>query len=689
VFRFVLAALAVALGASGGAQERARPAPLALGGALGPTRIELAGKPISLYPHFQFTRSFNAGEPIRIAFDPRVQRSLARRTVDVFLIRHAELERHLAGEKLTGNPLRVTIAGPSLKDNVFLFDAGTLEAAAKVDDQGTFLLGRGYDLAVDVDRDGALGAGDFVDGSLEEAGFTVVEDFVDFRDEQARTTGPYDVNEVLYNGGGPNQRMAVYFPTAIATLGELPLLVVSHGNGHQYTWYDHVGFHMASWGYVVMSHQNNTGPGIETASTTTLSNTELFLARLEEIAGGALAGHVDSHRIAWMGHSRGGEGVVRAYRRLELGTPLATRYTLSDIKLVSSIAPTDFLGPNSSNMGAAPYHLWTGGADADVNGCANCDICQTFHLLERADGTRFSISLHGAGHGDFHDDPSSSVAAGPCRIGRATTHAIMRAHLLPLVQYVLHDNRACLDYLTRQWEEFHATSAPDSLPGGCVSVDLMYVPGPERERYAIDDFQSNPLRGVSSSGGRVLRSPALDVTLAEGRLDDATQDFSDLPSDAMNGMTLASRNDSASGLVFEWSANETVTFEVLPEARDFRAWRTLSFRAAQATRDARTTAELGDLDFSVRLIDANTRASTIRIGAYGGGIEEPYQRTTCGLGAGWANEFETIRVPLADFVRDGHVLDLSNVIAVELAFGSTYGSAFGRIGLDDLLLSRD
>ena len=60
-------------------------------------------------------------------------------------------------------------------------------------------------------------------------------------------------------------------------------------------------------------------------------------------------------------------------------------FTRQSILLVSSIAPTDFLGPNDSDMGAAPYHLWTGGADADVNGCADCDVCQTFHLLDRAD----------------------------------------------------------------------------------------------------------------------------------------------------------------------------------------------------------------------------------------------------------------------------------------------------------------
>src|SRR6185436_10754074 len=351
-----------------------------------------------------------------------------------------------------------------------------------------------------------------------EAGFYVVEDFVTFKRPGLKETGPYGVTEVFFHGGERFTDEDIYFPTNVASLGALPLIVVSHGNGHNYQWYDHIGYHMASWGYVVMSHSNNTGPGIETASTSTLKNTELFLGSLGTIAGGALNGHVDGHRIVWIGHSRGGEGVARAYRRLMNHSPLATLYRVEDVKLVSSIAPTDFLGPGVSDMGSAPYHLWTGGADSDVNGCADCNICQTFHMLERADGTRFSISLHGAGHGDFHDDPSSSVATGPCLIGRATTHAIMRGYLLPLVQYNLDGNKACLDYLTRQYEEFRATGTPDPTAAPqCIVVDMMYVPGPERERLVIDDFQTNQVPELSSSGGQVFHSPGLENRIEEGR----------------------------------------------------------------------------------------------------------------------------------------------------------------------------
>jgi hypothetical protein len=77
------------------------------------------------------------------------------------------------------------------------------------------------------------------------------------------------------------------------------------------------------------------------------------------------------------------------------------------------------------------------------------------------------------------------------------------------------------------------------------------------------------------------------------------------------------------------------------------------------------------------------------VAAYEAGLEEPYQRTGSGSGAGWQNEFETIRIRLTDFLHNGSGLDLSNVVAVRLDVGPSFGSAEGRLGLDDVMLSKD
>ena len=138
---------------------------------------------------------------------------------------------------------------------------------------------------------------------------------------------------------------------------------------------------------------------------------------------------------------------------------------------------------------------------------------------------------------------------------------------------------------------------------------------------------------------------------------------------------------------YEAGANRFLEFAVVPAARDMTQYDYLSFRACQATRHPRTTAVLGDTTFNVSLRDGTGTTSTINIGAFGGGIEEPYQRTSCGVGAGWANEFETIRIRLTGYLHNGSGLDLTDVRAIRFDFGQASGTNQGRLGLDDLELT--
>ena len=91
----------------------------------------------------------------------------------------------------------------------------------------------------------------------------------------------------------------------------------------------------------------------------------------------------------------------------------------------------------------------------------------------------------------------------------------------------------------------------------------------------------------------------------------------------------------------------------------------------------------------VELRDNAGHVSSANIGAWGGGIEEPYQRTGCGTGAaGWGNEFETIRLRLTDLQHDGSGLDLTDLAAVTFRFGPSFSSpAMGRLGFDDLMFT--
>ena len=640
-------------------------------GALPPAeqRTQLAGNSLAGYPYFEYVKAFNEDATVEVAIDPTRFPDIVGLSGDIYVVAAKTAVGWATNPTLNdvrGGAQTVDFSGTTIQENTFLVSIAYLLSG----DAGLGL-GVGYDVVIDLDQDGELSVNDYIDGLGSEAGLYVVHDVTQ--------PGPLAVTEILYTGGswlGQN----TYFPTDIATMGTLPLIVVSHGNGHNYTWYDHIGYHMASYGYIVMSHQNNTGPGIETASTTTLTNTDYILANQGTIGGGVLNGHIDSTRITWIGHSRGAEGITRAYDRMFDGTYTPSQFTIDDIQLLSSMLPTDFLSTSSSNPHDANYHLWTASGDADVNGSASCDLCQTYHLHDRATKYRQSTTVQGTGHGDFHA-ASGSVFTGPCHITpKDAVHEIMLGYFLPLIKYYIEGNIPAHDFLWRQYESFHPIGVDTSNP--CIVVSNEFRNGSEDGNFIIDDYQSQSSTSTSSSGGSVSFTVS---NLTEGRLDDNNSSFSWTSSDPFNGATQGSSSDSTAGVVFDWSGGSSYyEWSIIPSGRDFSDYLYLSFRGAQGTQHPNTKIVSEDLTFTVSLIDGGGNFSSINTGAYGGGFEEPYDRS-----GGWHNEMEVIRIRLTDFLNNDSGLDLTDVRAVRFNFGPAFGSNEGRIVLDELMLTQD
>jgi hypothetical protein len=665
------------------------------------TKTELAGNPLSQYPFFEYVRAFNVNAPVNVAIDPTRFPAIVGHTCDIYVVNHKSASEWATNPALTdvtpGGALTHTfVAGTIQANTVEVAAASTLNANAGAG------LGVPYDVVLDCDQNGSLSDGDFIDGLSGEAGLYMVAD--------TTAPGPHAVTEQIYNldsgvassfgivGGFEGEDL--YFPTNIAAMGRLPLVVLGHGNGHDFRWYDHIGNHLASYGYIVVSVANNTGPGPDSAATTELGHTDAFLDQAEAgaIASGALVGHVDSHRIVLIGHSRGAEAVAISYRRLFDGSVTPTHFTRQDIRLVDSMLPTDFGGTVDTNPHDANYHLWTASGDADVNGSAGdeCsdgaghffELCQTFHLVDRATGYKQSTIVQGTGHGEFHDEAAAGdVFTGPCQINRATTHLIQLGMLLPLVEHYVEGNVPALDFLTRQYESFHPIGVSTSDP--CIVVTNEYRNGAAVGNFIIDDYQTNTANNVSSSGGTVT----FDVeNLTEGRLDDNNTDFVWNAADPFNGATqagatdnLTTRSDNSRGVVFDWTdADHFIEWQVPAGGNDFTKFKFLSFRGAQGTRHPNTTAELGDLTFTVTLRDNLGVVSHINIGAYGGGIEEPYQR-----GGGWHNEMETVRLRTTDFANNATGINLTNIVAVRFDVGPSFGSSKGRTVIDDLMLTND
>ncbi len=274
-----------------------------------------------------------------------------------------------------------------------------------------------YTVVLDFDGDGMLGPDDLVD-DLDGPGFSILTDLT--------APGPYVplLDEVSFDFW---HTFLVYWPTEVDTLDPIPVVIVSHGNGHDYTWYDYLGFHLASWGYAVVVHRNDTADAsIDPAATTTWTNTEAFLANLDTILGGQLAGEIDPDRIAWIGHSRGGEGVVMAYAWLADGEIAPTSYVVDDVLFVSSIAPTVFNSPSTVDPHGVIYHQLAGSSDGDVTGAPSSGITQYFRIFLRATGTRLVTYVHGASHNDS-TAAASWTERGPTSSGGTPRSASQRA----------------------------------------------------------------------------------------------------------------------------------------------------------------------------------------------------------------------------------------------------------------------
>ena len=640
-----------------------------------PLQRELASVQLASHPFANFVQSFNAGSTVFVSLDPALVAGVTNAVADVYVVANRSQVDWDADAVLVdarGAPDVVTF-GATLATCVKSLATTTLLAGDVLN------IGRGYDLVVDLNRNGVLDTGDVIDGRGDAPGFWMVASLTAAGPLAVTQINSFDTNYAPIISTFQLER--IYYPTNIQSLDPLPLVVISHGNGHQYTWYDYLGQHLASWGYIVMSHQNNTGPGIETASTTTLQHTAAFISLQASIGGGAIAGKLDADKIIWIGHSRGGEGVVRAYDRIFDNTFVPVNYSLGDIKVISTIAPTDFLGTNSATPHGVPYHLIYGAADGDVCGCPDNDIADSFNLFERSTGERASTYVHGADHNDFNCCGVNDFS-GPAgtAIGTAGAQSVAKAAFLAVIKYHVAGQQAAKEYLWRQYEDLRPLGV-----AGTITVDLDYK-DPNATNAIIDDFQTNSATTLSSSGGAVVLTVS---NISEGLMNDNNTSFTTQTSDPKNGMVRGRTTDTTRDVIFDFTTPSTVEFTVVPVLEDFSGSTYLSLRAAQGTRHAQTVALAGTLTFSITLVDANAIASTINIGAYGGGVQRPYQRTGAGTGAGWQNEYEVIRVRLTDFLAGGTGIDLSKISTVRLSFGAGAGSDKGRVAIDDIMLDKD
>ena len=640
------------------------------------TDIRLACFPLTAAPYASFVQTFIAGTTVTIAVDPGLTSIQVGATADFFVVAARTTAQWGANDLLTdvrGAAQPITFASGGISANRF-----TVTGGQTLSGDGGLSVGRGYDLVIDMDRNGRFSLGDLIDGGDDRAGLWISRD--------PTATGPLAVttlNSYIAVGATAGFTLArLWYPTNIASMAPCPLVVISHGNGHLYTWYDYLGAHLASWGYIVISHQNNTVPGIETSSTTTLQHTNAIIAQQATVASGAINGKIDASRISWIGHSRGGEGIVRGYDRIFDGTYTPTGYGLSNIKFLCPISPTDFLGVNSSNPHAANFMLLWGAADGDVSGTPTSSVAWSFDLAERSVGFRNTVYVHGADHNDFNCCGTNDFV-GPTgtAILNAGAQAVAKAFILAGIKYHIEGETAMKEFMWRP----SSTLRPTGVVATTTIVKEL-VPPASASVKSIDTFQTQTSTTLSSCGGTVTSTVA-NLSEALSRDTDATYTWS--TANPHNGSIRATASDTGRMIAWDWNSAQNMQWAIPVSLGDVSAMDFIEVRVGQGTRHPNTVTLNGGATFSIVLRDAAGIEVRVSSSAQGEAVNRPYQRTGDGTGTGWQNELRTIRLRLRDFQSGGTGINLAQIVAVRIEVGGTAGSATGRFILDDLQFTKE
>ena len=640
-----------------------------------PTSLQMAGVPLAEYPWFEATRAFNAGDTVHLAIDPDRFPAIIGVNADIYIVASKTELQWASDPSLTdvrGLPQAHAFASTSIETaSVALTGSAALASANGLN------ISTGYDLVVDVDRDGQLGEGDYIDGlgvlPADANGFSVFTNIAEM--------GP--LTPVMVDSSSSQGVLRLNYPAELASVGPLPIAVIVHGGGHDYRWYDYLQDQLSSWGWVSISVQNDfSGTG-----NRPLRHTDALIGEQATIAGGVLNGLLDSSRIVWIGHSLGGRECNIGAERLSEGSFTPTNYDAQDMALVSAIAANSLGGGSfEADPGDINYHMIWGSADGDISGSPSSFGGQTipFRNYDRADGWKHSTYIHGADHNVFNCCGFRNFQ-GPVstEIGRTEAQQIAKALWTALIKHYGEGNTDAIDYVTRSWDSFKPLGVMDTT----TLVHMYRTSTVEGDARVIDDFQSNPSLSQSSSGGSVT----IGVSNAtEVRQTDSNGSLTWLGTEPANGMNYAFfASDTSAGLVFDYTSAAFLEFEVLPSLGNLLGYDHLSFRVCQGTRHPNTIAQLEPVTFNVVLIDRAGVRSTVHTGAYESGASEPYQRTGAGSGVGWQNEYGTIRIRLTDFLAQGSMLDLSDVAAIRFEFAQGGGSTIGRLGLDEIEFTVD
>ena len=481
--------------------------------------------------------------------------------------------------------------------------------------------------------------------------------------------GPLAVTREEYNYGdaaftptgfpGSVELLAsVHYPTGLPG-GPYPLIVFLHGRHStcfkgstaslawpckgqtspipSYQGYDYISGVLASHGYIVVSISSN---GINAKDNQVndlgmLARAELIQRHLDQWNifnstgaapfGTKFVGKVNMNKIGTMGHSRGGEGVVRHF------VFNAAQTSPYGIKAVFPLAPVDFSRPVVNNAAMSvllPY------CDGDVNDLQGVHFFDDARYNVPGDPTpKHTVLVMGANHNFFNTvwtpglfsagtaddwtafvsggstDPHCGTGAGNQRLTSAQQRGVGLAYIAGFFRTYVGGESQFLPMLTGE--------AP---PPPSASTDDIFVsyqaPDDPNLRRDINRLLTSTNLTTNTLGGATTQSGMTPHDLCGGESPQPQHCLSSTQSTARQPHTTPSARSTKRGLSQLRSGWSTLTAQYqndLPAgSRNVSGFEALQFRVSVNFEDARNSANMAQ-NFSVVLTDGNGATSSIRV----------------------------------------------------------------------------
>jgi hypothetical protein len=480
----------------------------------------------------------------------------------------------------------------------------------------------------------------------------------------AVTREEYDYGNLAFTPTGfPSAvelKASVHYPTGLPG-GPYPLIVFLHGRHvtcyrgtttalrwpcrntetviPSYQGYDYIAQTLASNGYIVISISAN---GISAFDNNVndlgmQARAELIQRHLQQWStfntvgaapfGTKFVGKVDLTRVGTMGHSRGGEGVVKHFvYNASQGSPYG-------IKAVFPLAPVDFNRPIANNV---PLSVVLPYCDGDVNDNQGVHFYDDARYNVAGDATpKHTIQVMGGNHNYFNTiwtpglfpaggaddwtafttggsgDAQCGTGTGNHRLTAAQQRGVGLAYVSAVMRAYVGGESQFIPYLTGE-------AAP---PPSAQTTDLhvsYHAPDTAATRRDVNRLLTSTNLTTNTLGGATTQTGLTPHDLCGGPAPQPPQCLPTTQATTRQPHTVPSARSSATGLSqlrTGWSALTAVYSNDLPTgSRDVSSFKWLMFRVSVNFADTRNAAGAAQ-NFTVVLTDGTGATSSVAVGS--------------------------------------------------------------------------